>query len=97
MVKTYHQRRDHFCELLKMQLGGAVSFKVPEGGMAVWTRFNTMSISELTNRARDKGVLMIDGSIYNTTHSQNSTRLGFSALDFEEQARAVGVLRECLG
>lgn len=96
MVKIYHQRRDHFCELLRGQLGDAVSFKIPNGGMAVWTKFNTLHLTELTQKAREKGVLMVDGSIYNTAHSQNATRLGFSSLDFEEQIRAVGILGDCL-
>jgi GntR family transcriptional regulator / MocR family aminotransferase len=92
-VKTYHQRRDHFCALLHDQLGDVVDFKVPAGGMAVWTKFNTIPLASLTQKANEKGVMIMDGSIYDTAHSQHFTRLGFSALNFEEQMQAVEVLR----
>ena len=36
---TYRKRRDLLCSLLKDELRDRVSFKTPEGGMAVWTKF----------------------------------------------------------
>jgi GntR family transcriptional regulator / MocR family aminotransferase len=38
-VKLYRERRDHFCALLDQKLGDKVSFKIPDGGMSVWTKF----------------------------------------------------------
>ena len=34
-----HPRRDHFCQLLRKELGNAVEFHDPEGGMAAWVKF----------------------------------------------------------
>ncbi|MEM7037354.1 MAG: PLP-dependent aminotransferase family protein, partial [Bacteroidota bacterium] len=38
-LREYRDRRDLFCGLLREKMGNAVEFKVPEGGLAVWTRF----------------------------------------------------------
>ncbi|MET3886221.1 PLP-dependent aminotransferase family protein [Niastella sp. OAS944] len=38
-VKLYKERRDHFCDCLQKELTGHISFKVPDGGMSVYTTF----------------------------------------------------------
>jgi GntR family transcriptional regulator / MocR family aminotransferase len=95
IVKVYHHRRDHFCQLLKTELGDAVSFKIPDGGMAVWTKFNDVNMTEIVQEAATKGVMILDGSVYNTAQSQNATRLGFAALNEAEQERAITILKDC--
>lgn len=91
-VKTYRERRDHFCHLLNTKLGDYVSFKIPEGGLCVWTQFHDIDMKKLTKYADRNGLLMNDGTIYNTTQSFNYTRLGFSTLNIEEQEKAVDIL-----
>ena len=39
VVSIYRERRDNFCGLLKSLAGNHVSFRVPDGGLSVWTRF----------------------------------------------------------
>jgi GntR family transcriptional regulator/MocR family aminotransferase len=39
-LRAYKARRDLFCELLKEKLDGKVEFQMPDGGMAVWARFD---------------------------------------------------------
>ncbi len=54
--KTYHHRRDVFCEMLKTELGHAVEFDKPTGGMAVWAKFDKfISLPSVAKRAKEKG------------------------------------------
>jgi GntR family transcriptional regulator/MocR family aminotransferase len=95
-VKLYRERRDHFCQLLRSELGHEVSFKIPDGGMSVWVEFqkNTTRIAE---KAYAKGLLLRDGTEFNTEKVRyNAVRMGFASLNFREQRMAVEILRECL-
>ncbi len=97
VVKIYHERRDHFCSLLKTYLGNQVSFSVPDGGMSVWTKFNTADLTNLTARAAKKGLAMSDVTIYNTNNNNlNASRLGFASLNLKEQEKAITILSKCL-
>jgi GntR family transcriptional regulator/MocR family aminotransferase len=92
--KVYHERRDLLCELLQTHLGEAVSFRVPRGGMAVWTVFNQpLHLPTLAAAAARQGLLLGNGSLYNTgTRDYNATRLGFASLNEAEMQQAVGLL-----
>lgn len=95
-VRVYHQRRDHFCDLLE-GLGGRVEFVRPEGGMAVWTRWPGVDLAALSEMAAGMGLDISDGTFYNPPgRNYFGLRLGFASLDLEEQTRAIGILRECL-
>jgi GntR family transcriptional regulator/MocR family aminotransferase len=95
-IKIYRERRNYFCELLKDKVGPYVSFKTPEGGMAVWTKFKGVDLKKIAERASKKGLTMNDGSIYDTKTSFNASRLGFTYLNFKEQERAVEILAKCI-
>jgi GntR family transcriptional regulator/MocR family aminotransferase len=94
-VKLYKERRDHFCNLLQTELGGHVSFKIPDGGMAVWTNFLTADLSVVAEKAFKKGLVIKNGKAYDTDKIKyNSVRLGFASLNFAEQEKAVRILKE---
>lgn len=96
-LKIYRSRRDHFCELLKNEIGDNISFDVPNGGMSVWVRFNDINFGQLTERALKKGLIINTGNYYGSpAHNQNATRLGFASLNFEEQEKAVKIMRSCI-
>lgn len=96
-VKLYKERRDHFCDLLQTELGDHVSFKIPDGGMSVWTKFLRADLSELSKKAYQKGLIIKDGKLYDTrTKQYNSVRLGFASLDIKEQAKAINILKALL-
>jgi GntR family transcriptional regulator/MocR family aminotransferase len=96
-VKLYKERRDHFCGLLGSELGRLVSFRVPDGGMSVWTRFIDHSLLAVTKTAFERGLVLEDGTDYDTSSMKyNSTALGFASLNFAEQERAIGLLKEIL-
>lgn len=92
VVKLYRERRDHFCTLLQQELGDKVSFKVPDGGMSVWTKFNRDDLKRIIVKAAEKGLTIPDPAFYNTLTNLNATRLGFASLNLKEQERAVGIL-----
>jgi len=94
-VKLYKDRRDHFCQLLRQELGGQVSFGIPEGGMSVWTNFLKNHLPVVVERAYKKGLILSDGSDYDTGEIKyNSVGLGFASLNFKEQEKAVALLKE---
>lgn len=91
-VKTYQERRDHFCGLLKDKLGDKISFKIPDGGMSVWVTFNNTDLKQIVEKAAPKGLILNDASKYNKHFNYNASRFGFASLNFEEQERAVEIL-----
>jgi GntR family transcriptional regulator/MocR family aminotransferase len=96
-VKLYKERRDHFCELLREELGHHVSFNIPDGGMSVWTKFLHADLGELSKKVYQKGLIIKDGKSYDTrTVQYNSVRLGFASLDLKEQEKAIGILKTLL-
>jgi GntR family transcriptional regulator / MocR family aminotransferase len=96
-VKLYRERRDSLCAELKDKLGRYVSFKVPDGGMAVWAEFNGVDLKQVAAKAAKNGLTMGDGTLFNTgAKNYNSTRLGFASLNFKEQEKAVEILKEVL-
>lgn len=96
VVKIYHERRDHFCALLNDKLGDRISFKIPDGGMSVWTTFPGIDIKQLSAKAAQKGLTMSDGNLYNLNANYSATRLGFASLNLKEQEKAVEILKKCL-
>jgi GntR family transcriptional regulator / MocR family aminotransferase len=95
-ARIYHQRRDVLCDLLRSQLGDALSFRVPDGGMAVWTVFsNDLFLPKVAAVALEKGLVMNDGTFHNTGGKHlNATRLGFASLNESEMEKAVGILSD---
>jgi GntR family transcriptional regulator / MocR family aminotransferase len=96
-VKQYKERRDHFCALLQHELKDRVSFRIPEGGMSVWTNFLDNSLPAVVQKAYKNGLIMSDGTDYDIGNLKyNSNGLGFASLDCGEQERAVAILKRSL-
>ena len=96
-VKLYKDRRDHFCRLLEEELGEHVSFKTPDGGMSVWTKFLRADMVKVSKKAYAKGLIIRDGTAYdNAKVRYNSVRLGFASLNFKEQEQAIDILKGSL-
>jgi GntR family transcriptional regulator/MocR family aminotransferase len=96
-VKSYKDRRDHFCDLLKTELGQNVYFKIPEGGLSVWTKFVNHKLPYVAEQVFKKGLMMGNGLDYNTEKTNyNSVTLGFASLNFKEQENALAILKGVL-
>lgn len=97
-VKLYHERRDMFCDLLEAELGDAISFDRPQGGMAVWVRFNkNYPLPEVSLRAVRHGLFMANGKYYNTGNTNyNALRMGFASLNEKEMKLVVNIIKKAL-
>jgi len=95
-VKLYHERRDIFCNLLEKELSGIVSFTKPQGGMAVWVRFDKKyPLPVIAQRASAYGLFMGDGSFYNSGNvNYNALRMGFASFNEKEMEEVVGIIKK---
>ncbi|MFN0037807.1 MAG: PLP-dependent aminotransferase family protein [Saprospiraceae bacterium] len=93
--KIYHRRRDLFCEMLKTELGNALEFSKPTGGLAVWAQFDpAFPLPEVARKCRENGLWISDGLHYGM--HLNATRLGFAAVNEEEIEKGMGILKKVL-
>lgn len=93
--KIYHQRRDLFCDGLKSELGHAIEFSKPTGGLAVWAKFDpALPLSKIAPKSRANGLWISDGLHYGS--GLNATRLGFAAVNEEEIALGLQILKKSL-
>jgi GntR family transcriptional regulator / MocR family aminotransferase len=90
-LKTYRERRDFTCELLKNELGDVINFKIPDGGMAIWAKFDQkISLEKLSEKVGKKGLYLSNGLAY---PNLNACRMGFASMNLKEIEEAVGILR----
>ncbi len=97
-LNVYHNRRDLCCDLLQKHLGEYISFDVPDGGMAIWVRFDpAIDMVKLSKEASKRGLHISDGKKYNPINQAlNASRLGFASMNSEELREAVHILEETL-
>jgi GntR family transcriptional regulator/MocR family aminotransferase len=93
-LKTYRERRNVTCELLKKTLGDAITFAIPDGGMAIWARFNKrIPLMDLSERVHKKGLYLSNGSAYD---GLNACRMGFASMNLKEMEEAIWILQSCI-
>ena len=93
-LRIYKQRRDYFCELMRENLGSYVTFQIPDGGMAVWTKFDeNIDLTSLAEKALKKDLYFSNGNFHGMS---NYTRLGFASSTTDEFEKSVDVLSELL-
>ncbi len=97
-MRTYRQRRDVFCELLKNELGKYIQFQVPVGGMAVWTHFDPLiDLNILAQKALQHDLFFSPGFKNDEALPVlNATRLGFASSTPEELEVCVALLKKVL-
>jgi GntR family transcriptional regulator/MocR family aminotransferase len=97
-LKEYHQRRDFACTLLKDKLGDVIDFKVPEGGLAIWSQFDKkVPLGELSEKLRRKGIILSSGLIHDPEGKKlNCTRLGFGWMNSKETEQAVKIMHDTI-
>lgn len=97
-LRIYKQRRNSLCDILKSDFNSDLKFKIPEGGLAVWTIFDPKII--LTKMAADaskNGLYIGDGSFnHNEVFSANAMRLGFASLEEKEMVEALRILKKVI-
>lgn len=97
-LRLYHERRDHFCGLLTVELSEYLSFKKPEGGMAVWALLRKdIAWTGVAKSCMNKGLSIPDYTNYDQGNlGHNGMRLGFASLDFEEQKQVIDILKRSI-
>ncbi|WP_374948769.1 PLP-dependent aminotransferase family protein [Mucilaginibacter sp.] len=97
--KIYHERRDIFCRLLHEKLGDKVSFKIPDGGFAIWIKLLTgINPTELADKTEGMGLTITDCGdyFYNATSQPPYMRLGFASLNAQEIEQAVEIIARAI-
>ncbi|UIR56974.1 PLP-dependent aminotransferase family protein [Sphingobacterium sp. SRCM116780] len=97
-LKVYKTRRDLFCELLQKNFNGVIDFKIPEGGLAVWSVFDkNIDLKKMSENALSNGLNVEDGSFYkNEVFNVNGIRMGFASLNEAEIQQALDILKKSL-
>jgi GntR family transcriptional regulator / MocR family aminotransferase len=97
--REYQARRDALVSELHSQLGGALSFRAPSGGMALWAKLTQRGVSsdEWAARARERKVLVHPGRRFRFDGRETPfLRLGFAPVTVEEIKIAVERLAAAL-
>ena len=93
-LKVYEHRRDEFASLLRSELGNYVDFKVPTGGLAIWTEWNaSINLMKLATTCQNKQ-LFIPRTLLYQSRSITAMRLGFGHLNEEEMRVSISVLKQ---
>jgi GntR family transcriptional regulator/MocR family aminotransferase len=95
-LRTYHARRDWFCDLLANELPDVAQFAKPDGGLAVWATFRPdIDLESLANQADRIGLSFANGLVHNPPGQRlNGTRLGFASSTETELTQSVLILRK---
>ena len=92
-LNIYRIRRDFFCKLLKEELGDLIYFEIPDGGMAIWARFDmNINLKQLLEAVKVRKLYILSDQSF--VKDLNSIRLGFSQLNENEMIMVVNIMKE---
>ena len=100
--KTYAERASVMAASLRRELGDAIAFNQPQGGMFFWARLTgargqISSAPDFAKRAIDKGVAFVPGAPFYAHDPDLSTfRLSFATAGLEKIEEGIGRLRQAL-
>jgi GntR family transcriptional regulator / MocR family aminotransferase len=96
--KIYHERRDVLCQLLTSRLGEHVSFKIPDGGFAIWMKYlRGIKAAAVSRKAAEMRLIISNGSDYfYNSDNQTFIRLGFASLNTQELQEGVDILKKAV-
>ena len=93
--KTYAERAQTMADCLRKDLGDAIAFSQPQGGMFFWTRLTApgADAAEFAKRAIEKGVAFVPGApFYATQPDRAALRLSFATADVGKIVEGIGRL-----
>ncbi|HSO45820.1 MAG TPA: PLP-dependent aminotransferase family protein, partial [Rhodoferax sp.] len=100
--KTYAERARVMAESLRREMGDAIAFNQPQGGMFFWARLTgahgkPANAAEFAKRAIDKLVAFVPGAPFYAHNPDPSTlRLSFATADVAKIEEGVGRLGQAL-
>jgi DNA-binding transcriptional MocR family regulator len=102
-VRTvYAERAQALCNALRKELGGAIDFVQPQGGLFVWARLTgaggkVRDGGELAKRAIEKGVAFVPGAPFYASNPDHATlRLSFATADVAKIEEGIARLAQAL-
>jgi Transcriptional regulators containing a DNA-binding HTH domain and an aminotransferase domain (MocR family) and their eukaryotic orthologs len=91
-LKIYKERRDYFSFLLKENLDEYIDFKVPSGGLAIWTEWKIpVNLMKLSKQCIQDN-LFIPKTLLYQNRKLTAMRLGFGNLSGNEMERGIEIL-----
>ncbi|SEK13167.1 aminotransferase-like domain-containing protein [Paraburkholderia diazotrophica] len=94
ITRMYKRKSDALCNSLHEQLGHAIQFHQPEGGMFVWARVEGVDASGLLKRAIANRVIFVPGKAFFADKVDTSElRLSFAAPGVEDIVEGVKRLK----
>ena len=99
---TYAERAKVMAESLRRELGSAISFNEPQGGMFFWAKLTgesgkSANATDFAKRAIDKLVAFVPGAPFYAHDADVATfRLSFATVDVQRIVEGVGRLGEAL-
>lgn len=100
--QVYAERAQALCDALRQQLGDAVEFVQPQGGLFVWLRLTgaggqEQNANALAQRAIERGVAFVPGVPFFAQNPDPATlRLSFATADVEKIREGVSRLAQAL-
>ncbi|BEP96556.1 PLP-dependent aminotransferase family protein [Acidovorax sp. sif1233] len=100
--KVYAERAQAMGDALRKELGGAIEFVQPQGGLFVWARLTgaggkVADGNVLAQRAIEKGVAFVPGTPFFCANPDHATlRLSFATADVEKIREGVARLGQAL-
>jgi GntR family transcriptional regulator/MocR family aminotransferase len=84
--KEYRARRETLQGCLHAAFGERIQVREPEGGLALWVRFDdAIDVDKMVNAALDHGLVVRSGRQFSPMdQAENALRLGFASLDQNE-------------
>ncbi|MGE8322401.1 MAG: PLP-dependent aminotransferase family protein, partial [Pseudomonas sp.] len=86
VARTYRQRRETLLACLQDAFGDQVTVREPEGGLALWVKFDdAIDVDQLVCKALELHLVVRSGRQFSPFgHAENALRLGFASLDTDE-------------
>ncbi|MEG3179305.1 MocR-like pyridoxine biosynthesis transcription factor PdxR [Sphingomonas sp. LT1P40] len=95
--QVYAKRRESFAAEVDRTLGHIADYKMPDGGLAFWLRFDT-DLDHMETRAAAMGLRFASSRSFMTRDTaQRGLRIGFASLNGHEARTAIAALREAAG
>jgi len=93
-LKIYEERCLYFGSLLSQQLGAYLQFKLPSGGLALWSSWNEAVNLLKVSKICKKHNLDLPHNLLYQNQGITAMRLGFGNLSLEEMEKAVHILEQ---
>jgi 2-aminoadipate transaminase len=99
LQKNYRHKRDRFAEVLRAELGDAIEWELPQGGLFFWAKLRQpQDTAVLLQRALEQKVAFMPGSAFFHAGADAASylRLNFSHANENDMQRGLAILRKVL-